>query len=170
MQTRVAHAAGGAVLAAFVLLLVLLSFVGCGPSLPSSPEALFAEVQELQVQGEYGKIWDLFTDERREAEMKGIDGMRRTLARNPGAQNLVKQYHCTLEEFQRLSYVQIFVREHQGLERVLVNAKIADRQPDPRRPDEVTLTIHVEDGSRLAMRAKQVQGGWRLMGFESMGK
>jgi hypothetical protein len=165
MSRRPAPLAALAPVAA-VLVLIVLCFVACGGSAGDTPEKLFETVKARALAGEDAKIWDLYTEEERLRQMKGIDDARVTLRKNPGAHNLLRQFHCTMDEFERLSYVELFVRMNRGWERALEDTVISDKQPDPRKPDEVVLSISRGGAVQFLFRAKQVGSEWQLVGIQ----
>jgi hypothetical protein len=163
MPNRVASALAPAVRT--LLCVALLAVSGCGGK-PSTPEALFEKVAAYNLAGETGKIWDLMTDDARQKFKDGIEGYRTWLRRNPDPnEKLTRQYKCTRDEFMVLSYPELFRRENLGNERALVDAKIVDRSPDPRKPGEEVLTIPTPGGPRVYMRVRNEQGGWALVEF-----
>jgi hypothetical protein len=93
--------------------------------------------------------------------------MRDLVAKNPGAAKLTEQYRCTVEEFMRLPYVEIYRRENQGRERLLEDAKIVDKQPDPKIPGDVMLTAKNPGGVTFLFRARPLDGGWALVQMQT---
>lgn len=141
----------------------LLAPGACGGK-PSSPEKLFEKVAAYNLAGETGKIWDLLTDDARQRFIASIDGYRAVLRRNPDPnEKITRQFKCTRAEFMELSYVELFRRENLGNERALLDAKITDRSPDPRKPGEEVLTIPTPGGPRVYMRVRNENGRWGLV-------
>jgi hypothetical protein len=147
---------------AVALAAVLALTVTCG-SRPGSPEELYARVAELNAAGETGKIWDLLTDDAREREIQAIDAFRETLRKNPGTEKMVRQWNCTKEEFMVLSYVELYRRGNLGNERAFLDAKITDKQTDPRTPGDQILTVVNSLGTTFYVRTRPVSGGWGLV-------
>lgn len=137
---------------------------------PGTPEELYARIAELNAAGETGKIWDLLTDDAREREMQAIDDFRRTLRKNPGTTKLVRQWNCTPEEFQVLPYVELYRRGNLGNERAFLDAKITDKQSDPRLPEDQILTVVNSLGTTFYLRMRPVSGGWGLVQIIARGK
>ncbi len=161
MFTRVASAL--AVASAALLLVALLAVSGCGGK-PSTPEKLFEKIAAYNLAGESGKIWDLLTEDARKREIAAIEGYRDWLRKNPDPnEKITRQYKCTREEFMVLPWVELYRRENLGNERALVDAKIVDRSPDPRKPGEEVLTIPTPGGPRVYMRVRNEGGGWALV-------
>lgn len=161
MLNRVASALAFAV----ALAVALLAAGGCGGK-PSTPEKLFEKIAEYNLAGETGKIWDLMTEDARQRHIAAIDGYREWLRKNPDPnEKITRQFKCTRDEFKRLSYVELLRRENLGNERALVDAKITDRSPDPRKPNEEVLTIPTPGGPRVYMRVRNEGDGWALVEF-----
>ena len=139
-----------------------LVLAACGGR-PGTPEELYERIAQLNAAGETGKIWDLLTPDAREQQVKNIDDFRITLQRNPGTKGLVKQWNCTPEEFQTLSYVELYRRQNLGNERVLLDAKITDKHSDPRTPSDQILTVVNPFKTTFYMRMRPVDGGWGLV-------
>lgn len=154
-----------ATLIALVLTALLTAFTGCGPSRPGTPEELYEQVARHNATNDFGKIWDLYTDDAKKAQMHAIDETRKTLRLNPHPSNdsLLKQWKSTREELFNLSYVELLRRESQGFERVFVDAKIIETKANPQDPNEVYVTIEPPAGPRVIMRARKVEGGWGLV-------
>jgi hypothetical protein len=147
---------------AVALAAVLALTVTCGGR-PGSPEELYARVAELNAAGETGKIWDLLTDDAREREIQAIEDFRVTLKKNPGTEKMVRQWNCTKEEFQTLTYVELYRRGNLGNERAFLDAKITDKQTDPRQPGDEILTVVNSLGTTFYVRTRPVPGGWGLV-------
>jgi hypothetical protein len=147
---------------AVALATVLAVAVACGGR-PATPEELYARIAELNAKGETGKIWDLLTDDARQREIQTIDDFRATLSKNPGTEKMVRQWNCTKEEFMTLSYVELYRRGNLGNERAFLDAKITDKQTDPRQPGDEILTVVNSLGTTFYVRTRPVPGGWGLV-------
>src|SRR6185503_2202772 len=134
MQARVASAVAVSAVALVAIVAALAIAFGLGSSLPQSPDALLEKFRAYQMAGEYGKIWDLLTEDGRAEQIKGYDAHRRLLTHSPDPNETLTRnnFNCTREEFLRMSNVQIFESQSRGTERALVDAKITDRNVDPR--------------------------------------
>jgi hypothetical protein len=163
MKARVASVIAVSVVAACVVVGALAVVFGVGSSLPQTPDELFERFCKYQLAGESGKIWDLLTDEGRRRQIEGFEAHRRLLTHNPDPNETLTRnnFNCTREEFLRMSNVQIFESENKGRERALVDAKIVDRQKDPKAPDDMYLMIDTPTGVRVTMHVQHVDGGWR---------
>jgi len=163
MQVRVASVVAVSLVAAGVIVAALAVVFGVGSSLPQTPDELFERFCAYQLAGDTGKIWDLLTDDARQKQIDGFAAHRRLLTHNPDPNETLTRnnYNCTREEFLQMSDVQIFCSENRGRERALVDAKIVDRQTDPKSPDDMWLTIDTPTGVRVTMHIRRVDGGWR---------
>ena len=159
MQARVPSNA--ALASAWLLCLAVLAASGCNAR-PSTPEELFAQVAAYNESGQTVRIWELLTEDRRSREVKAIDAYRSWLRKNPSPEELTRQFNSTREEFMTLPYAELYRRENLGRERALVEARIIDRSPDPRRPGDEVLTIQPPAGPRVYMRVRKAGGGWEL--------
>jgi hypothetical protein len=162
MKARVASVIAVSVAAACVVVGALAVVFGLGSSLPQTPDELFERFRKYQLAGETGKMWDLLTDEGRRKQIEGFEAHRRLLTRNndPNETLTRNNYNCTREEFLRMSNVQVFGKTNLGYERALVDAKIVERQTDPKSPDDVYLVIDTPTGVRVTMHVQHVDGGW----------
>ena len=163
MKPRVASVAIVCVVAAAVIAGAIGAVGGFGSPLPQTPDELFERIAAYQLAGESCKIWDLLADEGRKQQIDGFDAHRRLLTHNndPNETLTRNNFNCTREEFLRMSNVQIFSSENRGRERAFVDAKITDRQVDPRSPGDIYLTVDAPTGLRVTMHMRHVDGGWR---------
>ncbi len=165
MSSRVRSPATATVLAAAAsaILLCVLALAGCGAGRPGTPEALYEEFARLNAAGETGKMWDLLTPDRQRRFRETIDGYRAILARNDDPnEKTTAQFNCTREEFKRLPYVELFVRENLGRRRALVDAKIREHHPDVRRPGTEELIVQTPPGTRVHFWMKPMDDGWAI--------
>ncbi len=148
------------------LVVALLVAAGCG-SRPVSPQALFHEVARLNGQGRYGAIWDLTHQDGKARFMKSVDDIRETVSRNKhrmNEENLIhKQFHVSTDEFFRMDYFELFVKENEPGLRAMEGAEILDQQTDPLVPTDVLLTWQTVFGDKFIMRCRYTDGGWWLV-------
>jgi hypothetical protein len=146
------------------VLLAALSAASCGGSLPGSPEELYAEIARLNGAGDTEGTWYLLTDDARRDFEQAIDGYRKVIRGNPDdkTDKFFEQFRCSRQEVLTLPYLELWKRENQGRERVFIGAKIVDKQPDPRKPDEVILTVEPPAGPKVLIRVRHVAKGWAL--------
>jgi hypothetical protein len=163
MKTRVASVVAVSLVAAGVIVAALAVVFGVGSSLPQSPDELFERFCAYQAAGDTGKLWDLLTEDARQKQIDGFEAHRRLLTHNPDPNETLTRnnFNCTREEFLRMSNAQVFANTNRGYERALVDAKIVERQTDPKSPDDMYLMIDTPTGVRVTMHIRHVDGGWR---------
>jgi hypothetical protein len=161
MQRPVVSAACAALTLAAALALTL----GACSRKPQTPEALYEEIARLNAAGDTGRIWDLLTDDAKKREMAAMESYRDWIRRNPDdtTDKFFKQFKCTRQEILTKSDVELYCLENKGNERGLVDAKIVDKVPDPRKPGEVVLTVQPPAGPLVSFRMRQVPDGWQLV-------
>lgn len=152
------------------LLLVLapLLLAGCGGGGLESPEAVFARVQELNLEGRIREIWDLYTEEERQRQSRVYADYKVFLQRNPAPINREKcleNFRVTPEELMAMGPAEIYVQQVAEPSRRtwLVGARIISVDPAPDRPGCQRVLWETAQGIRSSMLTQYVDDGWYLV-------
>lgn len=155
--------------------LALLALVTLPALLPGcsggarSPEELFARGCEAMCEGRPVDFFHLYSPRAQQEWYDAVANQAERMRNNPGARNLAKQYQLTYEEFMALADrpVEVFRRAHQGMERVLVGARIIDKSTDPVNGRDVRVVFETSSLQqfRWTMRPDE-SGDWWIESAE----